>query len=299
MKSKLPGYVFALSAIMLFATQDGLSKHLATHYPPIFIAMIRYWAFAAFVLVALARSESGVRKATVTRHPVLQTLRGLLLIGEILLFVFSLTQVGLAMTQAIFQAAPILVTVLSVPLLGERVEWRRWVAVTAALIGVLIILSPSGGGLSASLLLPLTSALLFAIYSVATRAVSYNDSSSTSLFYTAIVGAIAISLVGPLFWTPVLSSDLPLLGALCICGALSHYCLIRAYRVLEASEVQPLTYLQLVAGTGIAICFFDEHVSWNMVAGAAIVVAAGVFIMWRGHRSAKLDCPDNSYPRRR
>ncbi|MCA1408610.1 DMT family transporter [Ensifer sp. IC3342] len=297
MKWKLHGYVFALVAIVLFATQDGLSKHLATSYPPIFITMIRYWAFAAFVLLGLARSHAGVRQATVTRHPVLQMLRGLLLIGEILLFVFSLTQVGLAMTQAIFQAAPILVTALSVPLLGERVGWRRWVAVTAGMIGVLIILSPTGGRLSAALLLPLASALLFAIYSVATRAVSYKDSSSTSLLYTAVVGAIAISLFGPLYWTPISSSDLPLLAALCICGALSHYCLIRAYAILEASEVQPLAYLQLVAGTGIAVSFFGEQISRNMIVGAAIVVAAGVFIMWRG--SAQLECADSLYPRRR
>ncbi|CCM79860.1 membrane hypothetical protein [Rhizobium mesoamericanum STM3625] len=104
-----------------------------------------------------------------------------------------------------------------------------------------------------------------------------------------MVGAVAISLGGPFYWTPVASSDLPFLGGLCICGALSHYCLIRASGILEASEVQPLTYFQLIAGTGIAVCIFGEQISWNMIVGAAIVVAAGVFIMVRTHRSGKLE----------
>lgn len=277
--------------MVIFAVQDSFSKYLGERYPPIYITMIRYWVFAVFVILLSSRRPGGLRAVATTKHPVLQVLRGVLLVAEIAVFVYGLAHTGLATTQAIFQASPLIVTVLSIPFLGEHVGWRRWLAVVAGLFGVLLIINPAGDQFNAYLLLPLTCAFMFATYSVATRAVSRQDRAFTSLFYTAVGGAASISIIGPLYWAPIAQADWPFVGALAICGAVSHYCLIRAYDTLQASEVQPLTYLQLVVGGVIAVLFFGETLSWNMVLGAAIVVAAGLFTMWREPRAHSKNSP--------
>ncbi|MDI7862000.1 DMT family transporter [Rhizobiaceae bacterium n13] len=288
MSSKSHGYVFALLAICIFAAQDGFTKYLGDRYPPILVTMIRFWAFAFFVSCLAASSPGGIRKALVTRHPWLQVFRGILLVSEIVVMVFAYKYAGLAMSQSIFQATPLFITMLSIPLLGEKVGWRRGSAVVVGLVGVLIIINPVNVHFDASLLLPLTAAGMFAIYSIATRAVSHGDSAVTSVFYAGTVGAVAVSLVGPFYWTAVHSSDWIILGALCVCGALSHFFLIKAYALLPASEVQPVTYLQLVLNVLIAVIVFGESVTANMIAGALIVVGAGLFTVWREHRLGKI-----------
>jgi drug/metabolite transporter (DMT)-like permease len=288
---KAKGYAFTLLAVFIFAIQDSFSKYLGERYSPIFITMIRYWVFAAFVILLSSRRLGGLRAVVTTKRPILQITRGVLLVAEIAIFVNGLAHTGLAVTQAIFQVSPLIVTVLSIPFLGEHVGWRRWLAVMAGLLGVLLIINPTGNEFNIYLLLPLTCAFMFATYSVATRAVSRVDPAFTSLFYTAVGGAIAISLLGPFYWMPVARSDWPFVAALGICGAVSHYCLIRAYDSLQASEVQPLTYLQLVVGAAIAIVFFGETLSWNMLTGTAIVVAAGLFTMWREPRAHSRNSP--------
>ena len=284
MNSKTKGYAFALTAITVFAAQDGFTKYLGTHYPPILVTMIRFWAFAVFVTGFAAFSPGGLRKAVVTEHPVLQALRGVLLVAEIRVAVFAFAWAGLAMSQAILQSTPLLVTILSVPLLGEKVGWRRATAVAVGMSGVLIILNPTGMHFDITLLLPLAAALMFAAYSVATRKVSRDDSAMTSLFYAGLVGAISITLIGPFYWVPIAPHDWIAMAILCITGTFSHYCLIRAYGLLEAVQVQPITYLQLVFSVILAVVVFGETLHWNMVAGAIIVVGAGLYTVLREYR---------------
>ncbi|MCP8895289.1 DMT family transporter [Shinella daejeonensis] len=284
MKSKTLGYVYVLLAVTIFAGQDGFSKLLGEKYPPIVVTMIRFWAFAGFVALLAASSPGGLRRAFVTRQPVLQTIRGVLLATEIVIVIFAFTTAGLAMSQAILQVTPLIITILSVPLLGEKVGWRRGLAVVVGLIGVLVILNPLNVHFDIRLLLPLVAGIMYAFYGIATRAVSRQDSAVTSVLYAGVMGALAITLVGPFYWTPIPMSDWPAMAALCVCGALSHYFLIKAYGLLSASEVQPLTYLQLVLSVGVAIVFFGESLTFNMVIGALIVVGAGLFTVWRESR---------------
>ena len=281
MGSKANGYVFALLAIVIFSIQDGLSKHLGTNYPPVFVAMIRYWAFAAFAVALAWRSPAGLRATAVTKRPLLQLLRGVLLPAQIVVVITAFTVVGLAHSQAILAATPIFVALLSMPLLGERVGWRRWSAIAAGLLGVLLILKPGEGSFELDFLLPLAGALMFAIYGIATRLVSRGDSAMTSFFYTGVVGAASISLVGPFFWTTLSPPDWIWMLLLCITGSLSHYFLIRAYDLLDAVAVQPLTYLQLVFASIMGVTIFGETLTANMVIGSMMVVAAGIFTVWR------------------
>lgn len=287
MTSKTRGYLFAFLAICIFAGQDAITKYLGDRYPALFITMIRFWAFAIFVCAFAASSPGGIKQAVKTNRPWLQIARGILLVAEIVLIVFSYVYAGLAMSQSIFQVTPLIITILSIPLLGEAVGWRRGTAVAVGLFGVLVIINPIDVHFDMSLLFPLGAALLFALYSVATRAVSHEDSAVTSLFYAGITGAVAVSLIGPFYWTAIAPSDWPLLAALCVCGTLSHYFLIRAYGLLQAAEVQPVTYFQLVLNVIAAVVLFGETITLNMIAGALIVVGAGFFTIWREHQLAR------------
>ncbi|MBB4188740.1 drug/metabolite transporter (DMT)-like permease [Sinorhizobium terangae] len=284
MQDKRPGYLYVLLAVILFAGQDGFSRLLAERYPAVIVAMVRFWAFAAFVTVLAASSPGGLRGALFTPRPILQLLRGVLLSSNIVVIVYAYTIAGLALSQAIFQATPLIVTILSVPLLGEEVGWRRGVAVAVGLAGVLVLLNPQNAHVDIRLLLPLAASLLYALYGIATRAVGQHDSAVTSVLYAGVGGALALTFVGPFYWTPVHMADWPAMTALSVCGALSHFFLIRAYGLLNAVEVQPLTYLQLVLSVVVATVFFGETVTWNMIAGAAIVVGAGLFTVWREYR---------------
>jgi len=286
MTPKSLGYTFTLLAVTIFATQDGISKYLGTHYSPIFITMVRYWVFAAFVILIAMRS-GGIARAASTKRPILQILRGVLLAAEIVILVYGLSRVGMAMTQSIFQAAPLLITTLSVPLLGEKVGWRRWIAIFVGLFGVMLIIDPTHVQFDWELMFPITATVMFAFYAIATRAVSKTDTSMTSFFYTGVGGATVLTLVGVFHMEPIAPHDWPWMAALCACGMASHYCLIRAYDILEAVEVQPLTYLQLVIGALIAVIVFNENLTWNIIAGASIVVAAGLFSMFRERMRSK------------
>lgn len=281
MKSTPLGYLFTFLAFSVFAMQDGLSKHLGESHSPVQVAMVRYWAFVAFALFLAMRSSGGLRAAVNTRRPVLQLLRGLILFSQILISIVAFTQVGLAQSQAIFAAGPIFVALLSMPILGEKVGWRRWTAILFGLVGVVIMLAPSGDGFNSYIWLPLICAVLGAIYGIATRLVSRDDQPSTSFFYLAIVGFIGSNLLGPFFWTPFTPVGWGLMLALCCTGIIGHLALIKAYENLDAVIVQPISYWQLVLGAMIAVTVFGEVLRWNTVVGAVIVVGAGLFTVWR------------------
>ncbi|MDX3926518.1 MAG: DMT family transporter [Shinella sp.] len=278
---KRSGYTYALLAICIFAMQDGISKYLGGLYPPVFITMIRFWAFGAFAILVAARASGGLAAAVRSRRPVLQILRGVMLAVQIIIIINAFTAVGLAHTQAILSASPIFVALLSMPLLGEKVGWRRWTAIVIGLFGVLLILKPETGGIDRSILLPMVGAVLFALYVIATRLANRDDSAMTSFFYLGAAGAVVVTLIGPFFWTTLAPVDWFWMLLLCITGTSSHYFLIRAYDLLDASAVQPLTYLQLVLGAIIGVSVFGETLSLNMIAGSVIVVAAGIFTVWR------------------
>jgi len=284
MRTKNLGYLYVLVAITIFAGQDAFSKLLGEKYPPIMVTMVRFWAFAVFVTILAASSPGGLGTALKTKRPLLQGLRGILLVSEVVVVVISFTTAGLAMSQSIMQVTPLLVTVLSVPLLGEQVGWRRGLAVLVGLAGVLVILNPTNVQFDIRLLIPLMSSFLYALYNIATRAVGSQDSPVTSVFYAGVIGALAISFIGPFFWTPIAMEDWPAMAALCICGATSHYFLIKAYGLLSAVEVQPLTYLQLVLSVAIATLLFKESLTLNMIVGAVIVMGAGLFTVLREQR---------------
>lgn len=281
MTPRTQGLIFALMAVSIFAVQDGISKHLGQAYPPVFVAMIRYWFFAAFVLALATRNPGGIKETAKSNRLFLQIIRGSLLVFQIVVSIYSFANVGLAQTHTIFAAAPLVVACLSVPLLGETVGWRRWAAIGVGFLGILLIIDPTHATFNSNILVPVACTLMFALYSVLTRMVSRTDTSQTSFFYTGIAGAIAITLVGPFYWTTITPDYWFWMLALCVTGMSGHYLLIRAFDVLDAVVVQPIFYLQTVLVCIIGTFLFGEVMSWNMIAGCVVVIGAGLFTILR------------------
>lgn len=275
------GIWLMVATTVVFALQDGFSRHLATEYNVMMVVMIRFWFFAAFVMVLAARGEGGIRAAARSRFPALQITRGVLLVAEVCVMVLAFVKLGLVEAHAVFTCYPLLVAALSGPILGEKVGWRRWTAILIGFLGVLIILQPGYAVFSPWALVPLLSATMFAVYGLLTRYVARGDSASVSFFWTGTAGAVAMTLVGIWFWEPMTLSDWGWMLALCLTAITSHWLLIKAFAVAEASAIQPFAYLQLVWASGIGLVVFDETIRSNVAIGAGLVVAAGIFTLWR------------------
>ncbi|MGF9562476.1 DMT family transporter [Neorhizobium sp. JUb45] len=295
MTPRTTGLLFALLAVSIFAVQDGISKHLGTAYPPIFITMIRFWAFGGFALFLASRATGGLKQTAYANSPVLQIIRGILLVSQIVISVFAFSRVGLAQSHTIFAAAPLVVACLSVPILGETVGWRRWTAIGVGFVGILIIINPLHASFDVKIVIPMISTIMFALYSVLTRLGSRSDTSETAFFYTGVAGAVAITFIGPFYWTHITLGDWFWMIVLCITGMSGHYLLIRAYSMLDAVAVQPIFYVQTVLVCLIGVFIFNEVMTLNMIAGSCIVIGAGGFTLWResrlGKKLAQVDPP--------
>ena len=275
------GIALMMAVSVVFALQDGISRHLAGEYNVLMIVMVRYWFFAAFVISIASRKAGGLLETGRTEQPFLQTFRGVLLAAEICVMVSAFTVLGLVESHAVFAAYPLLVAALSGPVLGEHVGWRRWLAIGVGFIGVLIILRPGFGVFDPAAVIPVIAAAMFALYGLLTRYAARKDSTATSFFWTGTTGAIAITCVGVWFWEPMTGSDWIWMGTLCVTGATGHWLLIRCYEVAEASAVQPFAYFQMVFAAMVGIAAFGEMLEWNVMLGAFVIVAAGLFTLWR------------------
>jgi len=280
------GIILMAATTLVFALQDGISKHLAAEYNTFMVIMIRYWFFAAFVIAIASRASGGLKQAARTDQPLMQSFRAVLLVAEICVAVYGFTLLGLVESHAVFAAYPLMIAALSGPVLGESVGWRRWVAIGFGFIGVLIILQPGFGVFQVEALVPFLSALMFALYGLLTRYVARKDSASTSFFWTGTVGSVAMTAVGIWFWQPMSGGDWIWMATLCVSGAFGHFLLIKCYEVAEASAVQPFAYLQLVFASALGVTLFDETIRWNVALGASIIVAAGLFTLWRERQNA-------------
>jgi len=281
------GIVLMLCTTFVFAMQDGISQHLAREYNVLMVVMIRYWFFAAFVMTVTARQAGSLRAAARTTQPLLQIGRGVLLSLEICVMVLAFVHLGLVESHAVFACYPLIIAALSGPILGETVGWRRWAAIAAGFLGIVVILEPGWGVFDPYALIPFASACLFALYGLLTRYAARRDAAATSFFYTGVTGGVVMTFVGIWFWEPMTPADWGWMGLLCLTGAGGHYLLIRTYEVAEVSAVQPFAYFQLVFGASLGIIVFGETLKTNVAIGVAIVISAGLFTFWRESRARR------------
>lgn len=276
-RNRRKGIWLMIAAVAAFAAQDGFSRHLASEYNTLMIVMVRYWVFAGFVILLALQRPEGFRAAITTRRPWTHALRGTLLVTEVCLIVWGYTLIGLIESHAVFAICPLLIAAMSGPLLGEKVGWQRWAAIGAGMVGVLIILRPTSGVFSWPALLPFAAALMFALYSILTRAAARNEAVFPSFFLAGVIGAGFMTVVGLPNWEPVQGIDLGLLAIYAGLAILSHWLLTKCYESAEANVVQPYAYLQIVFVTIIGIMIYNETLAPAVALGTVVVVGAGLY----------------------
>lgn len=275
------GIWLMVAGVAAFTLQDGLSRYLAGEYTVWFSIMLRYWFFAAFVLVMALRRPEGFRAAVSLKRPGLHFGRAVLHVSEILVIVLSFTLIGLINTHAVFQICPLLVAALAGPVLGEKVSRAQWLAIGAGFCGILLILRPGSDLFSSLALLPLLAALLFALYTVLTRLATREEGAFVAFFWSGILGAGLMTLGGVWFWELMPATHWGLTLANGAVAILANWLIIRCYSKAEANVVQPFAYLQLVFVTLMGVLVFHEPVQPMTLAGAGVIVLAGLSTLIR------------------
>ena len=274
------GIVLVLCAFFVFGIQDGLTKHVTQSISISQMLLVRFAVFAAFITLWVHR-RGGVRAAARSKRPFSQIVRSSLLLAEIGVFAYALKFLPIADVHSVFAAAPLIVTALSAPLLGEPVGPRRWAAVLVGFMGVLVILRPGTGAIEPAALVALGAAFMFALYIIMTRKISTVDSSETSLFYLGWTGFAIMAVIGPFYWEwPDLDGWIFLL-ALSIAAIVGHTLFTMALQAAPAAVLQPFQYSVLVWAALIGFFVFGDFPDHWTIAGAAVVVASGLYTIYR------------------
>lgn len=273
----LLGIALLLIATVLFAWQDVITKQLTASVSVTQIMLARFAAFALFALI-YAHRKYGLVRAAKSAMPGLQVVRCLIMCTEIGLFAYAIQFLGIAEIHAIFSCFPLVVTALSVPLLGEHVGWRRWLAVLIGFIGTLIIVQPGTGVFNPAALLALVCVVMYSFYNILTRKVSRRDSFETSLLYFGVVGLMASVVAVYGRWQTPDAQTMLLLSGICVTSVAAHLLLIKALEVTSAVVLQPFNYFILVWAILLGYWVFDEVLALHQVIGASIVVASGLYV---------------------
>ena len=274
------GMLLMLASVALFSLMDAGLKLLSAHYPPFQVAALRGLSSLPLVL-AWALWTVGPRALLRVRWP-LHLLRGVLGIAMMASFVYALKRLPLSTAYSIFFVAPLLITALSVPILGEKVGPRRWSAIAVGLVGVLVVLRPTGEGmLTWAGLAVLVAAFGYAVSAITVRVLARTDpSQAITVWLLALMalGAGALALPG---WVPLRAQDLWIVGGIGVAGAIGQYAITEAFRLAEASRVAPLEYSALVWGLLLDLTLWGvlpDAVTWI---GAAIIIASGLYLIRR------------------
>lgn len=270
------GIVLCLLSMLIFAGQDGITKVLVRDIPIAQLVMVRYWVFVLFAL-GYAASQRAVKDSFRSKHPLLQIVRALIGVGEIALFAIGLRFLGLAEMHALYAIFPLMTLALAGVFLGEFIGFRRWISSAVGFMGTLIILRPGTGVFELSALIPLFSALGFAIFNVLTRKISQDDTFITNMFYMAGFGAIAATVFGLPGWvTPTPLQGL-LIGIVSLTGVGAQLLLIQALKYATAATLQPFNYSLLVFASLIGLLVFGEFPDAWTIFGGLVVIISGIY----------------------
>jgi drug/metabolite transporter (DMT)-like permease len=267
-----------LLSLVVFSGLDAISKLLVVDYSPILITWGRY-GVNLVLLVPFALRAGAHPFATAGIG--LQIARGFAMGGSSALFIAGLAQMAMPDATAVAFAAPLIVTALSIPFLGERVGIRRWSAVAVGFLGVMIIVEPGSSAFHPASLFPLASAACWAAGLVITRRIKTRDSTLTTLLYTTLVAFLIMTAFLPWIWQPL---PLHALGLILVMGLLStagQYFLLLGYQRGPASVLAPFSYMQIITSTFWSAVLFGTWPGVSTLIGAAIVVASGLYVLHR------------------
>ena len=279
-RQRLTGIALMCGAVACFGLLDATAKYLNLHMNTLEVVWARYTgAFLLPFIVSNPWSRPGLLRTT---RPGLQVFRSALLLGSTVANFTAVAYLQLDQAVAIVFSTPFFVAALSGPILGEWVRWRRWTAIGVGFIGVLLVTRPGFGGVHPAALLSLTAALFYATYSITTRILARTDSNETTLFYSNLVGVVAMTPAVWFVWTtphePLVIALMVAAGAL---GSFGHYLLIAAHRLTPAAVLSPFIYTELVWVIILGFLVFGDVPNRWTLAGSAIVVASGLYILHR------------------
>lgn len=277
------GILLMILAVSCIAILDTTAKLLSHDYPVLQVVWARYM-FHVLFMVLLLGPRLGLAMVR-TRRPGLQLLRGLVLTAATFVFFQALSLMPIAEASAIAFLSPVLITVLAIPLLGERASGATWIALALGFLGTLLIIRPGSAIFSWDALWPLATALCFAGYQIITRMLAGIDRPVSTLFLSALIGAVILSLVAPFHWvSPVSAIDILLFASLGISGSVSHYFIIKAFERAPAPLLAPYVYAQLVISTVLGYFVFDAFPDALSLTGMGVIVLAGIWLITRGRR---------------
>ncbi len=267
-----------LVAVGFFAFMDTILKLLSSHYPALQIAAMRGWV--ALPLVVLWVQWRGTWPTLLRVRWPLHVLRGVLAIGMLTLFTHGLKSMPLANAYTLFFVAPILITLLSAPVLGERVPRAHWWAVAGGMAGVLVALRPGVDGfVSWAGLAVLGSAVCYAVSAVAARLSSRTDTSESLMFWIMVMVALGASTLAAPQWVSIRSQDFGLLAGLAVAGFGGQLAITEAFRHGQASAVAPFEYTALAWGLGVDWLVWATLPDRYTLLGGAIIIASGLYVV--------------------
>lgn len=289
-KRQRRGMLLMLISVAMFSLMDAALKTLSAHYPPFQVAALRGLSSLPLVL-AWALWTVGAMPLLRVRWP-LHLLRGVLGIAMMASFVYALKRLPLSTAYSIFFVAPLLITALSVPILGEKVGPRRWTAIAIGLIGVLVVLRPTGAGMmSMAGLAVLVAATGYAVSAITVRVLARTDSTQAITFWLLALMALGAGALAFPNWVPLRAQDAWIIGGIGVAGALGQYTITEAFRLGEASLIAPLEYTALLWGVLLDLTLWGvlpDSVTWL---GAAIIIASGLYLIRREKVHAEAEHP--------
>ena len=276
------GLLLMLAGFFTFGAVDTIAKFLTAELHPMQIVWSRQLGLLAIALVLIVRHGRGV---FASRRPGLQAARGVLAAGSAALFIFGVRHVPLADAVAVSFIAPFVVTVLGALVLREPVGPHRWAAIAVGFVATLIVIRPGFGSFHPAILFVVLASVLFATRQVLSRVITAQDSTATTVVYTAFVGSAVLTLALPFVWvTPGSPRTLVLLFAIAALAGLGEYLFIRALEIAQAVVVAPAQYTLILWSTLYGFLVFGQFPDgWTWI-GTAIIVASGLYTMARERR---------------
>ena len=285
-RQRLIGIALMCAAVAMFACLDTTAKYLNAQMDSFQIAWARYTsAFVLTFIVSNPLTQPGLLRS---KRPKLQVVRSLLQVASTALNFLALRWLHLDEALSIIFTFPFIVAIASGPMLGEWLGWRRWCAILFGFGGVLLITRPGLGGIHPAALISLAGTICYGLYAVITRIVSRTDSNQTSLFYSNMVGALVMLPVIPFVWEAPRNWTIALmLTGTGVLGSFGHFCLISGHKLAPASVLSPFIYTQLIWVVILGYLVFDHVPTGWTLAGAAIVIGSGLYLLYRERKLGK------------
>jgi len=290
MSDETRGIALMLCAILLFSCMDVMAKAMSQTIDPVQAIWARYSGQTLIVAILIAPRAATVLRA---KYPKLQFLRSVFLLGSTVSFFYALAYLELAEAAAIMSLNPVLITLGAALVLGEKLGIRRLTGIAVALIGALIIIRPGSAVFTPAALLPLCAALCYSAYALTTRFVGRDEDVWTSLFYTAVLGAVVTTLILPFYWRTPDPMTLAMMIVIGGFGAVSQMLLIRALSLAEASLIAPFAYCGLIFAVLWGFLLFDEVPDAMTLLGALVIAAAGLYV-WHRERQPRVILPPHA-----